>query len=56
MNITRGKKQAQLKLVVYGPEGVGKTTFAAHAPGVVFIDTEGSTNHMDVARTDPPKT
>ena len=56
MNITRGKKQTQLKLVVYGPEGVGKTTFAAQAPGVVFIDTEGSTNHMDVARTDPPKT
>ena len=56
MNITRGKKQTALKVVVYGPEGVGKTTFAAQFPGVVFIDTEGSTSHMDVARTDPPRT
>lgn len=55
MNITRGKKHTALKVVVYGPEGVGKTTFASQFPGVVFIDTEGSTNHMDVARTDPPK-
>lgn len=54
MNITRGKKQTALKVVVYGPEGVGKTTFAAQFPGVVFIDTEGSTSHMDVARTDTP--
>ena len=56
MNITRGKKQTALKVVVYGPEGVGKTTFASQFPGVVFIDTEGSTSHMDVARTDPPAT
>lgn len=55
MNITRGKKQTALKVVVYGPEGVGKSTFAAQFPGVVFIDTEDSTIHMDVARTDPPK-
>lgn len=54
MNITRGRKQTALKVVVYGPEGVGKTTFASRFPGVVFIDTEGSTSHMDVARTDPP--
>ena len=54
MNITRGKKQTAIKLVVYGPEGVGKTTFASQAPGVVFIDTEGGTAHIDVARTDPP--
>ena len=56
MNITRGKKQTALKTVVYGPEGVGKTTFASRFPGVVFIDTEGSTTHIDVARTDSPAT
>ena len=54
MNITRGKKQTALKVVVYGPEGVGKTTFASQFPGVVFIDTENGTSHMDVARTDSP--
>ena len=54
MNITRGPVKSAIKMLVYGPEGVGKTTFAAMVPGVVFIDTEGSTRHMDVARFDPP--
>ena len=55
MNITRGKVKTAIKMLVYGPEGVGKTTFAAQMPGAVFIDTEGSTKHMDVARFDPPE-
>ena len=42
------------KVLIYGPEGVGKTSFAAKMPGAVFIDTEGSTRHMDVARFDAP--
>jgi len=54
MNITRGKVKTAIKMLVYGPEGVGKTTFAAQMPGAVFIDTEGSTKHMDVARFDAP--
>ena len=54
MNITRGKVKTAIKILVYGPEGVGKTTFAAQMPGAVFIDTEGSTKHMDVARFDAP--
>lgn len=45
---------AAVGAVVYGIEGVGKTTFASKADGAVFIDTEGSTTHMDVARFDPP--
>lgn len=55
MNITKGKIPGALKVVVYGPEGIGKSTFAAQFPGAVFCDTEGSTTHMDVARFDPPK-
>ena len=54
MNITKGPVKSAIKALVYGPEGVGKTTFAAQAPGAVFLDTEGSTRHMDVARFDPP--
>ena len=54
MNISRGKIQSALKVGIYGPEGVGKTTFASQFPGAVFIDTEGSTRHMDVARFDSP--
>lgn len=56
MTITRGPVRTAIKMLVYGPEGVGKTTFAAHVGGAVFIDTEGGTKHMDVARFDPPKT
>ena len=54
MQIIRGKIPGAKKAVVYGPEGIGKSTFAAHFPEPLFIDTEGSTKDMDVARTEPP--
>lgn len=54
MKITRGKIQSAQKIVLYGPEGIGKSTFAAQFPDPLFIDTEGSTKHMDVARFDKP--
>lgn len=54
MNITRGKIKAAQKVVIYGPEGIGKSTFASKFPNPLFIDTEGSTKHMDIARFDRP--
>lgn len=54
MKITKGKIQKAKKVVVYGPEGIGKSTFAAHFPDSLFIDTEGSTAAMDVARLPRP--
>lgn len=54
MKITKGKIQKAKKVVVYGPEGIGKSTFAARFPAPVFIDTEGSTAAMDVARLPRP--
>ena len=54
MNITKGKIRSALKVVVYGQEGVGKSTFASKFPNPVFIDTEGSTKQLDVARFDAP--
>lgn len=50
MKIVRGRMQKAKKIVIYGPEGIGKTSFAAQFPDPVFIDTEGSTKDMDVAR------
>lgn len=50
MEIIRGKIATAKKVVVYGPEGIGKSTFASKFPDPIFIDTEGSTNSMDVAR------
>ena len=50
MEIIKGVIPCAKKVVVYGPEGIGKSTFASKFPDPVFIDTEGSTNSMDVAR------
>lgn len=54
MNITRGKISGPQKVVIYGPEGIGKSTLASQFPDPIFIDTEGSTKKLDVARFDPP--
>lgn len=54
MKITRGRIVGAKKVVIYGPEGIGKSTFAAHFPQPLFIDTEGSTKDMDVARLPRP--
>ena len=52
--INRGIVPTAKKVVIYGPEGIGKTTFAARFPSPVFIDTEGSTKEYDVARFPAP--
>lgn len=43
-----------LKVVIYGQEGVGKSTLASQFPGAVFIDCEGSTTRMNVRRLPRP--
>lgn len=55
MQISSGKIQGALKVVFYGPEGIGKSTIASKFPDPVFCDTEGSTKAMDVRRFDAPK-
>lgn len=55
MNITKGIIPGAKKVVIYGPEGIGKTTFASNFPSPVFCDTEGSTKAMNVARFDAPQ-
>lgn len=50
LNITKGRLKQPVKLVIYGPEGIGKSTLAAACPDPLFIDTEGGTAHMDVSR------
>jgi hypothetical protein len=51
-NITRGVIPTAKKVVIYGPEGIGKSTFASRFPDPVFIDTEGSTKALNVVRVD----
>lgn len=54
MQITKGKRARAQRVVIYGPEGIGKSSLAAQFPNPLFIDTEGSTDNMDVARADNP--
>lgn len=55
-SIHRGPLVRAQKTVIYGPEGIGKTTLAAQFPSPVFLDTEGGSHHLDVARFPAPKT
>ncbi|MCD8308797.1 MAG: ATP-binding protein [Clostridia bacterium] len=54
LKISNGKIPRAQKVVIYGAEGVGKTTLAAQFPEPLFIDTEGGTAHIDVRRVDRP--
>lgn len=54
--ISRGPRLRALGIVLYGPEGIGKTTLASQFPKPVFIDLEKGTDTMDVFRTEAPET
>ena len=54
MKITKGKRARAQKVVIYGTEGIGKSSLASQFPEPLFIDTEGSTDNMVVARLDKP--
>lgn len=51
-NIKRGVQQRPQRVIIYGPEGVGKSTLAAGLPAPVLLDTEQGSSHIDVARLD----
>ena len=55
LNITSGRIARPQKIVIYGPEGIGKTSLAAQCEDPVFIDTEGGTAHLDVRRLQKPQ-
>jgi hypothetical protein len=54
LQVTRGASFRPSRYVIFGPEGVGKTTLAAQWPNPVFIDTEDGTRMMDVPRLPRP--
>ena len=51
-----GRISRPQKAIIYGPEGVGKSTLASQFPKPVFLDTESGTCHLDVARFPDVKT
>lgn len=54
MEVISGRVSKAKKVVLYGPEGIGKSSLAAQFPSPIFIDTEGSTTEMDVSRLSKP--
>jgi hypothetical protein len=54
--VTRGRLERPTRVLLYGVEGVGKSTFAASAPAPIFIAAEDGTAQLDVARFPEPKT
>lgn len=49
-DITTGKQDLPPRIVLYGQEGIGKSTFAANAPKPVFIQTEDGLAQIDCAK------
>lgn len=55
LKISAGRIARPVKCVIYGSEGIGKSTLAAQLPDPLFIDTEGGTAQLDVRRIETPK-
>jgi DNA polymerase III delta prime subunit len=52
MNITKGKRHTARKVLLYGPEGIGKTSLAKQFPRPLFLDTERGTGEYEVDRVE----
>lgn len=53
--VTRGRVEKPIRVLVYGTEGIGKSTFGADAPSPIFLASEDGTAHLDVARFPEPQ-
>jgi hypothetical protein len=54
--VTQGRIAAPLRVLLYGVEGIGKSTFGARAPSPIFLGAEDGTAELDVARLPQPET
>jgi hypothetical protein len=50
MKISKGKQQRPQRVVIYGVESVGKTTFSANFPNPVLIDVENGSHRINMER------
>lgn len=48
--IQSGKQPRPQRVVIYGVEGIGKSTLASAFPRPLYLDTEDGTSHLDVDR------
>ena len=50
LKIVRGPQRSAARVVIYGTEGIGKSTLAVAFPRPLVLDTEEGTKHLDCAR------
>jgi hypothetical protein len=55
-DVRRGRLEVPQRILAFGAEKVGKSTWASGAPGVVFICPENGTSHLDIERLPTPET
>jgi DNA polymerase III delta prime subunit len=48
--VVKGKIKKPHLVLIYGPDGVGKSTFGAEAPNPIFLGPESGSNSLDVSR------
>jgi hypothetical protein len=53
MKISKGRQIGPRKILLYGEEGVGKSTFANAAPRTIFLDIEEGLRDIDCEKSDP---
>jgi hypothetical protein len=54
-NVKKGKLQETWRLLMFGVEGIGKTSFGASMPKPIFIDPETGSGQVDAARFPTPQ-
>lgn len=52
MKISKGIQARSVKACIYGPEGIGKSTFASKFPKPLFFDLDRGTARLDVDRVE----
>lgn len=55
-NVKTGRLEEPFRVLLYGVEGIGKSTFAAGAPSPIFLAAEDGTGELEVARFPRPRT
>jgi hypothetical protein len=55
-DVKRGRLDVPQRILGFGAEKVGKSTWASGAPGAVFICPENGTSHLDIERLPTPET
>lgn len=51
MKIVKGVRPSPRRIMLYGPHGIGKGTWASKAPRPIFLDIEGGLEDIDCERT-----